>query len=82
MDKVVSICIIFFVCYSNILLTLLVLPFYIVWDNRFLGDVGRRCLMTVDGTDYEIYQPALFSKHWYSHKFNGPAIKYEIGVSI
>ena len=26
-DKVVSICIIFFVCYSNILLTLLVLPF-------------------------------------------------------
>ena len=38
--------------------------------------------MTVDGTDYSINQPAPFSKHWYSHKFNGPAVKYEIGVSI
>ena len=38
--------------------------------------------MEVDGTDYSINQPAPFSKRWYSHKFNGPAIKYKVGVSI
>ena len=81
-DKVVSMCIIFFVCYSNGLLTLLVLPVQIVWNNRFIGDVGRRCIVTVDGTDYSINQPAPFSKQWYSYTFNGPVIKYEIGVSI
>lgn len=38
--------------------------------------------MTVDGTDCPIWQPTPFSTTWYSHKFNGPGIRYEVGVCI
>ena len=47
-----------------------------------MGDIGRNCLSTVDGTDFKIRQPAPFWNGWYSHKFNAPAVKYEVGVSI
>jgi hypothetical protein len=39
-------------------------------------------MMTVDGTDFKIQQPIPFSKRWYSHKFNGPGLRYEVAVSI
>lgn len=39
--------------------------------------------MTVDGTDFCIEEQRLFNREWYSsHKFNGPAVRYEIGVCI
>jgi hypothetical protein len=38
--------------------------------------------MTVDATDLEIWQPKPFNKKWYSHKFHGPGLRYEIGVCI
>ena len=38
--------------------------------------------MTIDGIDLGINEPTPFDPLWYSHKFNGPAIRYEIGVSI
>ena len=38
--------------------------------------------MTVDGTDFRIIQLAPFSKKWYSHKFNGPGLRYEVGLCI
>lgn len=38
--------------------------------------------VSVDGTDCEIQEPSKFNKNWYSHKFNGPGIRYEIGLSI
>lgn len=38
--------------------------------------------MTVDGTDFLIEEPAHFNKKWYSHKFKGPGLRYEIGVCI
>lgn len=38
--------------------------------------------MTVDGTDFQINEPSQFDPMWYSHKYNGPAIRYELGVSI
>ena len=42
--------------------------------------------MSVDGTDFEIEEPGPFikkiSKLWYSHKFKGPGLKYEVGISI
>jgi hypothetical protein len=38
--------------------------------------------MTVDGTDVMIWEPKPFSRMWYSHKFNGAGLRYEIGVCI
>jgi DDE superfamily endonuclease len=38
--------------------------------------------MTVDGTDFRIQEPVPFCSKWYSHKFNGPGLRYEVGVCI
>ena len=38
--------------------------------------------MTVDGTDFRIQQPHPFNKKWYSHKFKGPGLRYEVAVCI
>ena len=36
----------------------------------------------MDGTDFQINEPTPFDRKWYSHKFNGPGVRYEIGISI
>lgn len=36
----------------------------------------------MDGVDFRINEPGIFSPKWYSHKFNGPGIRYEIGLNI
>ena len=36
----------------------------------------------MDGTDFRIPQITPWSKSWYSHKFNAPGLRYEIGVCI
>ena len=38
--------------------------------------------MSVDGTDFLIFEPSPFWTGWYSHKFNGPALRYEIAICI
>ena len=57
-------------------------PFQIRWENRFRGDRGKTCKVTVDGTDFRIEEPTPFSTAWYSHKFNGPGLRYEVAVCI
>ena len=54
----------------------------ILWENRFVGDIGNECLVSVDGTDFQIYQWKPFWKGWFSHKFKGPGVRYEVGVCI
>lgn len=39
-------------------------------------------MTTVDGTDFPIYEPKPFSTKWYSHKFKGPGLRYEVCLSI
>lgn len=39
-------------------------------------------MVTVDGTDFRIQEPAPFSPIWYSHKFKGPGVRYEVALSI
>ena len=46
------------------------------------ADAGQVCLITVDGTDFRIQEPQPFSPQWYSHKFNGPGVRYEVGICI
>lgn len=38
--------------------------------------------VSLDGTDFRIREPIPFNRKWYSHKFKGPGIRYEIGISI
>jgi DDE superfamily endonuclease len=38
--------------------------------------------MTVDGTDFRIQEPQPFSTKWFTKKFNGPGLRYEVAVSI
>ncbi len=40
------------------------------------------CRMSVDGTDCPIQEPTPFNKGWYSHKFHGPGVGYEVPVSV
>lgn len=44
--------------------------------------LGQNCLVSLDGTDFRIYEQSPFSPKWYSHKFKGPGIRYEIGLCI
>ena len=69
-----------FIC--KILLLFIFLFTKIKWENRLIGDSGQRCLVTIDGVDFPIPEPTAWSKKWYSHKFEGPGIRYEIAVSI
>ena len=38
--------------------------------------------MTVDGTDFRIERQTGKAKSWFSHKFKGPGLRYEVAVSI
>lgn len=39
-------------------------------------------MLSVDGTDCRIFEPTPFSKKWFSHKFKGPGLRYEVGLAI
>jgi hypothetical protein len=39
-------------------------------------------LISIDGTDCPVFEPWPWDPKWSSHKFNGPGVKYEVGVSI
>lgn len=55
----------------------------IKWENRFMNSFpGQNCYVSLDGTDFMILEPTPFEKKWFSHKFKGPGVKYEIGVCI
>lgn len=38
--------------------------------------------MTIDGTDCPIEEPSPFNRKWYSHKFEGAGLRYELGICI
>jgi hypothetical protein len=69
-------------------LTLLLLLLQVVWENRKIGWNGQptcqSCRISVDGTDFRIQEPRQpkFDKKWYSHKFKGPGVRYEVGIAI
>ena len=39
-------------------------------------------IFPIQGTDFKIHEPKPFWKGWLSHKFNGPGVRYEVGISI
>ena len=52
------------------------------WENRLKGDIGRDCLISVDGTDFRIQQQKGSYKYWFGYKFKAPGFRYEVGISI
>lgn len=53
------------------------------WENRHDAAVsGQTCFCSIDGVDFKIMEPSLFSRKWYSHKFKGPGLRYEIALCI
>ncbi|KAF0738930.1 hypothetical protein Ae201684_005301 [Aphanomyces euteiches] len=53
------------------------------WDNRFDNAHPEATLfVSLDGTDFRIREPSEFDPCWYSHKFHGPGLRYEIGICI
>lgn len=36
----------------------------------------------MDGVDFKILEPSNFDRKWYSHKFKGPGLRYELGLCI
>jgi hypothetical protein len=51
-----------------------------VWDNQYLGNIGNKALVMLDGTDMPVEMK--FSEKFMSHKFRGNGLKYEVGVCI
>ena len=54
----------------------------IKWAKRFTSNSSNACKVSVDGTDFRIYKPNPFSSQWFSHKFKGPGLRYEVAVCI
>jgi hypothetical protein len=52
------------------------------WEKRYDKDNGSQCLVSVDGTDFEIQEPSPFSQKWFSHKFKGAGVRYEVAICI
>ena len=46
------------------------------------GDVGSHCLISVHGTDFQVYRQKGSYKFWYGFKFKKRGVRYEVGVSI
>lgn len=60
-------------------------PSVIDLERRFDG-IDATCttnaFMSIDCTDCPINEPWPFNKKWFSKKFNGPGLRYEVGVCI
>ena len=51
-----------------------------------IGDILNDCLVSVDGVDFCIEEPYPYekgwSRRWYTSKFGGPGLRYEIAICI
>ena len=48
-------------------------------ENRYKGDTGNNCLLSVDGADFLI---PFHGEMFYSHKYNKSGLRYELAVCI
>ncbi len=54
----------------------------ILWENRQVRANGNVCRITLDGTDFRTGETYPFNKKWFSHKFKGPGLRYEVSICI
>ena len=51
--------------------------------NRYMNQNGSECLLSVDCVDFLIFEPGPYvHPMWFSHKFNGPALRYELAICL
>ena len=43
-----------------------------------MADPHQQCKITVDATDFRIQELIPFNPKWYSHKFKGLGLRYEV----
>ncbi len=43
---------------------------------------ATNCLISVNGTDFRIREPTVFSPKWFSYKFKGGGLCYEVGLLL
>ena len=51
-------------------------------EDRFNDDIGNIVKLSLDGTDCPINEPRPFNRLWWTKKFNGPGVRYEIALNI
>lgn len=52
-------------------------------ERRFEGaQLGTNVFTSLDGVDFEILEQSPWDKKWFSQKFGGPGLRYEIGLCI
>ena len=39
-------------------------------------------MVSIDGVHFRIMEPSLFNPKWYSHKFHGPGLRYDLAICI
>ncbi len=56
----------------------------ILWKRRLENHNNERALVTVtvDGVDFHIFEPVPIDSKWYSHKLNGPGLRYEYELKL
>lgn len=53
------------------------------WENRLdCAASGQTCFVSIDGVDFKIFEPQPFNPGYFSHKFRGPGLRYEIALNI
>ena len=52
------------------------------WETRLYYLAHSVYKISVDRTDFCILEPTLFDPKYYSHKFKGPGLRYEVGFGI
>jgi len=48
--------------------------------NRFINQNGSICKLSVDAIVFRIPEQTPFWTGWYSHKFKGPGLRYEVAL--
>ena len=54
----------------------------LIHPGRFKDDIGNICKLSVDGTDCPINEPRPFDTAWFTPKFHGPGVRYEVAINI
>ncbi len=66
-------------CFDFYLITFLLKIFQILLENRYKHDQNNDCLLSVDGTDFQIPERG---RDWYSFKFKKSGVRYEVALSM
>ena len=68
--------------YKPALLILAAIPTICFEDRHTVGNIRHKAKISIDGTDCMIPEQFPFDGMWYSHKFKGPGLRYEVGICI